>query len=321
MNSRTVLLFSLLAATACGSSATTATNITAPASTRCEANVSTSAASFGPAGGTGTLAITVARECSWRASTTVGWITFTTAAEGQGDGTIGYRIAENSVPVARQAMLTVAERQVALSQQAAPCRYTIGGMPSSIAAQGEQAEIALRAHPACSWTARSETEGASIAPASGTGDAVLRLTVTANPGAARPVTVVIAGESFTATQSGAPAPAPAPTPPPTPPPAPTPPPPTPPPPTPPPPAPPPPTPPPGPVPVEEIALNGEVSNLAGACPNWRFEVDGRIVFTTDQTDYSRGPCTRMRNGVELEIRGWLMSDGTVRADRIRYEDD
>lgn len=324
VNSRTALLFSLLALGACGSSATTATNITAPTSTRCEANVTTSAASFAPTGGTGTLAITVARECSWRASTPVSWITFTTAAEGQGDGTVGYRIAENEVPVPRQAMLTVAERQVPLSQQAAPCRYTVGGVPSSIGAQGDQTEIDLRTHSACSWTARSETEWASITPASGNGNAVLRLTVAANTGGARPVRVVIAGESFTATQSGAPAPAPQPPPAPpapTPPPPPPTPPPTPPPPTPPPPTPPPPTPPPGPVPVLEIALDGEIRGLSGACASWRFELEGRIVYTTSQTEFSRGSCSRMQNGLEIEIRGWLMSDGTVRADHVRYEDD
>jgi len=28
----------------------------------------------------------------------------------------------------------------------------------------------------------------------------------------------------------------------------------------------------------------------------------------------------MRNGIDVEIEGWLMSDGTIRALRIRFED-
>jgi plastocyanin len=95
------------------------------------------------------------------------------------------------------------------------------------------------------------------------------------------------------------------------------------PPPPPPPTPPPPTPPPptAPVPVKQVQLEGEISNLSGACPSWRFRLEGQDVYTINTTDYSRGSCTAMRNGTDIEVTGWLMSDNTVRADRIRYEDD
>jgi hypothetical protein len=32
----------------------------------------------------------------------------------------------------------------------------------------------------------------------------------------------------------------------------------------------------------------------------------------------KGPCSRVANGVKIDVDGWLMSDGTVRADRVRY---
>lgn len=262
--------------------------------------------------------MSIDRECSWRAATPVSWISFTTGTEGQGQGTVGYRIAENAEPVARQAMLSVAERQVALSQQAAPCRYTISGVPTVIGQAGGQSDIALGAHAACAWTARSEASWATIAPTSGSGNAVLRLAVLPNTGDERPVTLTIAGERVTAVQSAAPSPAP-PTPSPTPPPPPPTPPPSPTPPTPPPPSPTPPTP--APTPVREVQLEDEVRNLSGVCPLLRFTIDGQVVYTTTKTSFERGPCSRMRNGVEVEIRGWLMSDNTVRADRVRYEDD
>jgi hypothetical protein len=275
----------------------------------------------------------------------VNWISFTTATSGQGSGTVGYRVAENVDPVARQASLSIAARQVALSQQPAPCRYTVGGVPASIAAQGGQADLDLQTHAACSWTARSDSAWASITPASGNGSATLRLTVTANPGPSRPVNLTIAGQQVGTSQASAPAappspapptpppspaptptppptpgPAPTPNPPPTPTPAPTPPPPTPPAPTP-TPTPPPPTPPPAPVPVQQISIDGDVTALSGSCPLLRFEINGQVVLTTNVTTFNRGPCARMSNGVEVEVDGWLMSDNTIRADRVRFEDD
>ena len=111
MTVRTPLLFVLAVLTAaCGSSATTSTTVTSPTSSRCEATVTPSATSYGPAGGTGTLNIIVARECTWRASSPASWIAFTTSVEGQGDGTVGYRVNENGDPVARQASISVADR-------------------------------------------------------------------------------------------------------------------------------------------------------------------------------------------------------------------
>src|SRR5690606_30282523 len=108
---RTALLFVAgLATVACGSSATTSTNVTAPASTRCEATVSAQTTSFASAGGTASLSISVDRECSWTASSPVNWISFTTPTSGQGNGSLGYRVAENVDPIARQASLSVAAR-------------------------------------------------------------------------------------------------------------------------------------------------------------------------------------------------------------------
>jgi hypothetical protein len=317
---RASLLFALAVLTAaCGSSASTSTTVTAPTSTRCEATVSPSTSTFGPSGGTGTLTVVVARECGWRATTSAAWVTFTTGTAGQGDGTVGYRVSENADPANRQASISVADRAVPLSQQGIPCQYTLEGVPSTLSEAGGQAIIGLRTHAACSWTARSESSFATVAPASGTGNAQLNVTVSGNAGAERPVVLTIAGERVTMMQRPAagptPAPAPAPNPPaptpsPTPSPAPTP--------T---PAPPPaPTPPPSPLPtpVQEIKLSGPIDALSGICPLWRFELSGRTVLTTLTTTYEKGPCTRMKNGTRIDVEGWVLSDGTVRADRVRF---
>jgi hypothetical protein len=343
---RTLLLLPALSITvaACGSSASTSTSVTAPAAGRCEATIANSTGAFGPTGGSGTLAITVARECSWRAASPVSWISFTSAVEGQGDGTVAYRVAENVDPVARQATLAVAERQVGLAQAAAPCLYNVSPNTEAVAGAGGEAAVAIDTHPVCSWTARAEHAWASVSPSSGSGDATVTVTVTANTGAERPVSISVAGQLVSLMQRAA-TPAPTPPAPAPPPPAPVPPPPTPPPPTPPPPVPPAPTPPvpappppaptppaptpPAPTPVREIELDGEARRVSGACPALTFVLEGRTVYTTADTKYSRGSCERLQNGGgdddddderEVEIVGTLMSDGRVRADRVRFDD-
>lgn len=281
--------------------------------------MSSSSVSFGPDGGTGTITVAVARECSWRATSPVAWITFTTSAEGQGDGSVGYRVSENQDPVARQAQMSVAERPIALSQGAAPCRYQVTGATSSIAAEGGQATVELNTHALCEWTAASQSAWAAVNPTSGRGDARLNVSVAANGGADRPVVLTVAGHRVEMTQRAAPAPPPAPVPQP---PAPTPTPPPPPTPAPNPPAPPPPPPPPAPTPVRPIALDGEARDVSGTCPNKTFSLENRIVYTTAQTEFERGSCGDLRNRVDFEfVRGMLMSDGRVRADRIRYDKD
>ena len=323
-----LILVSVFAISACGSSATTSSSVTAPSEVRCEAAVSSSSVSFGPDGGTGTISIAVARECAWRATSPVGWITFTTAVEGQGDGSVGYRVGENRDPVTRQTQLSVAERQLALSQAGAPCTYVLSGVPATIAAEGGQTVIDIETHAVCEWTAASQSSWASVSPGSGRGSGHVNVLVSANGTAARGIQLTIAGQRVEMTQREAapPPPVPVPQPPapsPTPPapPAPTP---VPSPPAPPAPTPPtPPTPPPtGPTPVRSIELDGEARDVAGTCPNKTFSLENRTVYTSAQTTYERGACSNLVNRVDIDfVRGMLMSDGRVRADRIRFEKD
>ena len=325
-----------LSAIACGSS--TSTNVTAPSATpeRCSATVNSSTANFGASGGAGTLSITVERECTWRAASQAAWLVMTSAAEGQGDGKVTFRVAENAEPVTRQGALTVADRQVSVAQAGAPCRFEVRPNATAIGSEGGELTVEVQAHAACTWTAKSEVAWAAVSPESGRGAAVVRVAVSRNAGAARPVTVVVAGRPIAATQRPAnvpppppppPAPEPTPTPPPAPPPAPAPvPPPSPTPapaPTPAPPAPePPPTPPPppppspAPIPIRRIELSGRIGDVSGACPSIRFELRDRTVYTTSLTNFREIKCGKIDRGTELEVDGMVMSDGTVRADRV-----
>ena len=320
-----------LCAAGCGGASTTVTSVTSPTGTRCATTVSGAPASFGPSGGTGTLAIGVARECTWTAASQAPWISLTSAAEGQGDASVAYRVAPNEDPVARQGNIAVGDHHVTIAEGAAPCRFDVSGAAATVPPEGGQIEVTLRTHPVCGWTAGSGVPWADVTPASGRGEGVVRVNVAPNGGSApRSLVVTIAGERVTATQparttpapappSPVPTPAPAPTPAPTPAPAPAP--------TPAPtPAPAPaPTPTPAPVPAptpgRSIELEGRVRSLAGACPALSFTLDGRTVYTTPATEFRRGECRGIGNNDEVEVRGVLMSDGRVRADRVTLKRD
>ena len=278
-----------------------------------------SSTAFGPAGGTGTARVSVERECSWKAGTDASWIAITAGRDGQGDGTVNYRVLENSEPVSRRGSVTVGEQRVQLAQDAAPCRFGVSPGSLSAGAEGGDFTVEVRTHAACAWTAASAASWAIPTPRSGSGDGQVRITIAANTGTPRTANVAVAGAQVAVSQSARPAPPPPPPPPP---------PPAPPPPTPEPPPPPPPDPEPPPPPEEQpgrkIELKGRIGVVLGACPDVAFGLAGRLAYTTAQTEFRKGECSHLRFGTSVKLDGREMPNGSVRADRIeidRNDDD
>jgi hypothetical protein len=189
-----------LIAAACGS--TTETSVTPPtAPTRCQATLGVPSTNFGPTGGTGTVAVNVARECSWSATSTASWISITGGQEGQGEGTVTFRIGENADPTTRRASLSVAEQAVQLAQEAAPCRYSVAAGDTTAPAAGGDLSIDIRTHALCNWTVASPVPWMSTSPASGRGDATVHVIVTPNTNPApRSAAVTVAGQSVMLSQ-------------------------------------------------------------------------------------------------------------------------
>jgi len=288
----------------CGSS--TSTSVAAPSATtpaRCQANVSSSAPRFASTGGVGSVSVTVDRDCAWNATSQSSWIAITSAANGQGDGTVGFRVSANSDPVNRDGVIVVSDRQVTVAQEAAPCRYEVTQSANTIQSAGGELTITVHAHSACSWSAKSDVAWATVSSETGRGDATLRVVVSANSGPARALSVVVAGSTVTAMQSAASAPPPAPTPTPPPPPTPT-------------PTPPPVPPSPVPVPVKQIELSGKAGAISGRCPTIAFQMKDRAIYTTASTEFRRATCDRIDKGNDLSVSGWEMSDQRIRADVV-----
>ena len=203
----------LTASIACGS--TSSSTSVGPTPTRCAVAVTSSPATFPPAGGSGNLVISAARECSWSASTQASWIALGQPAQGQGDGAVRYSVAPNPQGVPRSGMLTVGSQSAQVTQEPAPCQFELDRRSFDLGAAEQTATVEVRAPGGCSWTAASSVAWITIVEgAQGSGTAPVRFQVAANGGAAtRAGSLQVAGLRVDVRQAAASGPQPPPLPP------------------------------------------------------------------------------------------------------------
>jgi hypothetical protein len=254
---------------------------------------------FGANGGTGTLSVSASRDCTWSVSSQASWVALASTPNGNGDASVSYTVARNTVPSSRAAELVVESQRIQLSQAAAACTYSIERTADTVAATGGTLTIQLSTLTECAWTASTTASWLTFGRNSGSASAAIDIVVAANTGAARSGAVTVGGQTYTVTQAAAagstPTPEPTPTPTPTPTPSPT------------------PTPTPLPTP---ISLAGMAAAVGGSCPNLHFSLSGRTVTTDRDTRYSRGKCGDVSDGDTLTVDGMLQADGTVTAEAI-----
>ena len=301
----------------------TETSITAPTATpnRCDLTVTSNPASFPSPGGQGALTITTARDCTWSVASDAQWVAIAGDRSGQGEATVAYSVAANPAPAARSAAIAVSGKSVSVSQQPAPCNYSLSRTDDTIGVSGGRLSVVVTTLTGCAWTASSTVSWIAIAQGqSGNANGTVSLGIAANSGASRVGQVTIAGQTYTVTQTAAPAPpppAPTPTPPaptPTPPaPAPTP--------TPTPPAPAPTPTPPAPTPPapQHLGFSGKISGLSGRCPTVTFTAGGRTISVDRSTSFKDSKCDDLRNGRSVDGEGDLQSNGTIKATRISVD--
>jgi hypothetical protein len=304
----------------CTSSTTT---LVTPTASKCQVEVSNTTSAFEHEGGSGTLTISAARDCTWTVAANASWLSLGSDNTGQGEAVLPYTVAANPTPVPRNGALVVAESELPVRQAGAPCRFTISRDRDTVAATGGRLAVAVSTLTGCSWNASSGSPWIAIASGrSASASGPVELNVAANPGAARIGQVTIAGHAYTVAQDAAPAapvepPSPGPAPPPAPSPGPAP-----------PPAPaptptptPPPAPPPAPAPSTPVEFEGRAFFVSGRCPDLRFLVQGTIVLTDRDTNFRRGSCDDLSFGDRIEGRGLRDGGGLVRATSIELKKD
>jgi len=82
-------------------------------------SISPATGSYGAEGGTGTIAVTAPSGRTWTAASYALWITITSGASGNGNGTVHYSVAANSGTAARSGTITAAGRTHTVTQAGA----------------------------------------------------------------------------------------------------------------------------------------------------------------------------------------------------------
>ena len=71
-------------------------------------------------------------------------------------------------------------------------------------------------------------------------------------------------------------------------------------------------------PAAPIELRGELSGLAGQCPNLTFTLQGTLVLTNAQTVFDER-CDKIRIRRDYTVSGLVQADGRVLAVRVRED--
>ena len=72
---------------------------------------------------------------------------------------------------------------------------------------------------------------------------------------------------------------------------------------------------------EEAEVEGTVSARSGSCPIVTFTVTTTKVSTDAATQFKRGSCASIVNGVKVEVEGARQADGSIRATRVEIDND
>ena len=198
----------------CGGSSST-TSVAPSSIDRCGVALSGGSSTIPAGGGSGTLTITVDRECAWTARSESPWISLA-SAQGQGPANITFSVQPNPNAANRRGNVTVEQQRVEIAQEAAPCRFSVSPSAADAAAAGGTVPIGISAPGGCSWTAQSTIPWLSVEPGSGQGAATVQIAVAANGPAARSATVTVAGTAVQIRQAAAAGPPSPPSPPPSP---------------------------------------------------------------------------------------------------------
>ena len=103
----------------------------------CSYTVSPTSQAMPVGGGPGLTDVTAPAGCAWTAvSNNTGWLTVTSGANGNGNGTVGFSTTANPNSTTRSGTITIAGRTFTVNQAAAACTYTLQSTSQSVVAGG-----------------------------------------------------------------------------------------------------------------------------------------------------------------------------------------
>ncbi len=159
-------------------------------------------------GGRTLVQVSTQANCTWTAQSNVAWLSVSSAS-GTGSASTMVTASSNLTGQTRTgtvtysgtgwtATLTVHQRPCVQA-----CTYTINPTSARFSARGGSVRVEVISSPNCRWTATSPCGWVTVSPSSGTGSAVVRVSVEVMSPVARSrsCTLTIAGQTFTVTQT------------------------------------------------------------------------------------------------------------------------
>jgi len=174
--------------------------------TPCTYQLSRTSVSFPATGGNETVRVDTTPDCEWTTSSGASWLTITSGSSGTGDGPVRITAAPHLGLSPRTGTVTIAGRQVTVTQAALLCQYELSDRSQSFDEDGGTGTVDVETAGACTWTATSSAPWLTITSgASGTGDGRVAYAVAPNTsGDDREATLTIAGLTVTISQDGVP---------------------------------------------------------------------------------------------------------------------
>ena len=151
---------------------------------------------------TGSVSVTAATSCAWNTAANAAWLSVLSTSGTAGSGTLNYSVAANTGP-ARTGTITVGGQAFAVAQ-ADGCTYVLSPASATLDSSGGTASVTLATGAGCAWTASSSASWLGVSSAtSGSGNATITYTASANTGATRTANLSIGAATFILTESAA----------------------------------------------------------------------------------------------------------------------
>jgi len=170
----------------------------------CTFNLNQPAASFGAAGGSGSVSVTGSTsDCTGTATTSAPWIGFVGNPTITGSGVLSYTVGQNNAATSRTGTITIGTQVFTVTQGGTTCTYSLPGASQTFGPVAGSGTAAVQATSGCNWTASSGVPWVTITSSTGSGDGAVSYSVTANNStAARSGTLSIANLPYTVSQAG-----------------------------------------------------------------------------------------------------------------------
>jgi len=127
-----------------------------------------------------TINVTAPAGCAWTAQNNASWINIISGQSGNGNGTITYNVAENTVASSRSSILNIGNQTFNVSQNAVPCSYKFSLSAMTYSSATTNTSVDLIAPEGCNWQATSNAAWITLVNNNGSGNGKVTYIVSAN---------------------------------------------------------------------------------------------------------------------------------------------